>query len=205
MPEHRSPAAPRWAHRLRRALTGALWLVALWWFGGWLWDQPFMERPRMLWQINRMDAPFALPVPVQGVAARRIADTWHGPRDGGARRHEGTDIFAARGTPVRSSTVGIVASIREGGIGGKQVWVLGPARQRHYYAHLDGWAPELATGDVVQPGSLLGFVGTTGNAQGTPPHLHYGIYGAEGALNPWPLLQAGAAASTPGAAERNRR
>ena len=58
---------------------------------------------------------------------------------------------------------------------------------------------------AVQPGSLLGFVGTTGNAQGTPPHLHYGIYGAEGALNPWPLLQAGAAASTPGAAERNRR
>ena len=167
MPEHRSPAAPRWAHRLRRALTGALWLVALWWFGGWLWDQPFMERPRMLWRINRMDAPLAL--------------------------------------PVRSSTVGIVASIREGGIGGKQVWVLGPARQRHYYAHLDGWAPELATGDVVQPGTLLGFVGTTGNAQGTPPHLHYGIYGAEGALNPWPLLQAGAAASTPGAAAQPRR
>ena len=45
MPEHRSPAASRWAHRLRRALTGALWLVALWWFGGWLWDQPFMGRP----------------------------------------------------------------------------------------------------------------------------------------------------------------
>ena len=88
MPEHRSPAAPRWAHRLRRALTGALWLVALWWFGGWLWDQPFMERPRMLWQINRMDAPVALPVPVQGVAARRIADTWHGPRDGGTRRRD---------------------------------------------------------------------------------------------------------------------
>ena len=48
MPEHRSPAAPRWAHRLRRALTGALWLVALWWFGGWLWDQPFI-RPLHNW------------------------------------------------------------------------------------------------------------------------------------------------------------
>ena len=106
---------------------------------------------------------------------------------------------------VRSSTVGIVAAIREGGIGGKQVWVLGPARERHYYAHLDDWAPGLAVGDVVQPGSLLGFVGTTGNARGTPPHLHYGIYGAEGALNPWPLLQAGAAASTPGAAAQSRR
>ncbi|HOB66931.1 MAG TPA: M23 family metallopeptidase [Ottowia sp.] len=152
-----------------------------------------MDRPRMLWHIHRMDPPVALPLPVDGVAARRIADTWHGPRDGGARLHEGTDIFAPRGTPVRSATVGIVASIRDGGLGGRQVWVLGPARERHYYAHLDDWAPGLSVGDVVQPGTLLGFVGTTGNAQGTPPHLHYGIYGADGALNPWPLLQAGAA------------
>ena len=155
MPEHRSPAAPRWPHRLRRALTGALWLVALWWFGGWLWDQPFMERPRMLWRINRMDAPLALPVPVQGVAARRIADTWHGPRDGGARRHEGTDIFAARGTPVRSSTVGIVASIREGGIGGKQVWVLDRTnpvgRPVEGLTLLPGWESFVGAGPMPMP------------------------------------------------------
>ena len=76
------------------------------------------------------------------------------------------------------------------GLGGRQVWVLGPALERHYYAHLDDWAPGLARGDVVQIGSLLGTVGNTGNARGTPPHLHYGIYGADGAYNPWPLLQA---------------
>lgn len=189
------PAATRrpWVQRVRRALSWAVLGVAAWWIAPWLWQQPFMDRPRMLWQITRMDPPTTLPVPVDGVAAGRIADTWHGPRDGGARQHEGVDIFAPRGTPVRSSTVGIVATIRDGGLGGKQVWVLGPARERHYYAHLDDWAPGLRTGDVVQPGTLLGFVGTTGNAQGTPPHLHYGIYGADGALNPWPLLQAGVA------------
>ncbi|MDO5624688.1 MAG: M23 family metallopeptidase [Pseudomonadota bacterium] len=192
MPQQPSPRTPAWAHRLRRAFSGAVWLVAAWWLGGWLWEQPFMDRPRMLWHIHRMAPPVALPVPVQGVAARRIANTWHGPRDGGARRHEGVDIFAARGTPVVSSTEGIVASIRDGGLGGKQVWVLGPARERHYYAHLDDWAPNLAVGDVVQPGTPLGTVGTTGNARGTPPHLHYGIYGSGGAYNPWPLLQAGA-------------
>jgi murein DD-endopeptidase MepM/ murein hydrolase activator NlpD len=187
------PAPRAWARRVRSLLWLALWAAALWWGGGWLWQQPFMDRPRMLWQINGMDPPTALPVPVDGVAPRRIADTWHGPRDGGARLHEGTDIFAPRGTPVRSATVGIRASIRDGGLGGRQVWVLGPARERHYYAHLDDWAPGLSVGDVVQSGTLLGFVGTTGNAQGTPPHLHYGIYGADGALNPWPLLQSGAA------------
>ena len=192
------PARPRprprrsIAQRLRSLLWLALWVAVLWWGGGWLWQQPLMDRPRMLWQITRMDPPTALPVPVEGVAARRIADTWGAARDGGARGHEGVDIFAPRGTPVRSSTVGIVTAVRDGGLGGRQVWVLGPARERHYYAHLDDWAPSLQTGDVVQPGTLLGFVGTTGNAQGTPPHLHYGIYGADGALNPWPLVRAGA-------------
>lgn len=177
------------AQRLRSLLWLVLWATALWWGGGWLWQQPFMDRPRMLWQIARMAPPTMLPVPVDGVAARRIADTWGAARDGGARGHEGVDIFAPRGTPVRSSTVGIVAAIRDGGLGGRQVWVLGPARERHYYAHLDDWAPGLGMGDVVQPGTLLGHVGTTGNAQGTPSHLHYGIYRADGAYNPRPLLR----------------
>ena len=52
----------------------------------------------------------------------------------------------------------------------------------------------MARFDRVAPGTLLGFVGDTGNARGTPPHLHYGIYAAAGAHNPWPLLQAGAPA-----------
>ena len=109
---------------------------------------------------------------------------------GSDRSHAGVDIFAKRGTPVLSATRGIVVSVREGGLGGRQVWVLGPARERHYYAHLDDWQPGLAAGDVVEPGTPLGTVGTTGNARGTPPHLHYGVYGADGAYDPLPLLKA---------------
>ncbi|MFD1711420.1 M23 family metallopeptidase [Ottowia flava] len=178
-----------------RVLRGVLYFLILlllaYWSGAWLWEQPLMERPGTLWQLSRMPAPTALPVPVQGVAARAIADTWGGARAGG-RRHEGVDIFAARSTPVVSSTRGLVVRVRESGIGGRQVWVLGPGRERHYYAHLDDWAPGLTAGDVVHPGTPLGTVGDTGNARGTPPHLHYGIYGDDGATNPWPRLRAGA-------------
>jgi peptidoglycan LD-endopeptidase LytH len=148
-----------------------------------------MAKPRALWELSRMPPPTALPVPVEGVTARRIADTFGAPR-GTDRTHAGVDIFAPRGTPVFSSTRGVVVSVREGGLGGKQVWVLGPGRERHYYAHLDDWAPGLQTGALVRPGDPLGVVGTTGNARGTPPHLHYGIYGQSGAYDPLPLMRA---------------
>jgi murein DD-endopeptidase MepM/ murein hydrolase activator NlpD len=69
------------------------------------------------------------------------------------------------------------------------VWVIGPARERYYYAHLEDWAEGLARGQVVQAGDLLGEVGDSGNAKGTPPHLHWGIYGADGARDPLPLLR----------------
>lgn len=118
------------------------------------------------------------------------------PTRGTDRTHQGVDIFAARGTPVRSATRGIVVAIRDSGLGGRQVWVLGPGRERHYYAHLDDWAPGLSTGQAIRAGDVLGFVGTSGNARGTPPHLHYGIYGAQGAYDPLPLFRAGATSTT---------
>lgn len=138
-------------------------------------------------RLWRMPAAADVPVPVQGVRAGRIADTWGGARSGG-RLHQGTDIFATRGTPVLSATRGIVARIGESGIGGKHAWVLGPGGERHYYAHLDAWAPGLHQYQVLQAGDLLGVVGDTGNARGTPPHLHYGIYGSAGPTNPHPRL-----------------
>ncbi|MFC0678853.1 M23 family metallopeptidase [Lysobacter korlensis] len=155
----------------------------------WSWHQPFMRVPRTVTELSQLPAPSWLPVPVDGVEPDDIADTWGAPR-GRDRTHEGVDIFAKRGTPVRSATRGVVLSVRDSGLGGRQVWVLGPGHERHYYAHLDDWAFALAAGDIVQPGSMLGTVGTTGNARGTPPHLHYGIYSAGGALNPVPRLQA---------------
>lgn len=148
-----------------------------------------MAKPRALWELSRMPPPTALPVPVEGVRASRIADTFGAPR-GRDRTHAGVDIFARRGTPVLSATRGIVVSVREGGLGGRQVWVFGPGAERHYYAHLDDWRKDLKTGDLVAPGDPLGTVGTTGNARGTPPHLHYGVYGKDGAYDPLPLLKA---------------
>lgn len=157
------------------------------------WHQPFMAYPRAVAALAHAPAPDALPVPVQGVRARQIADTWGGIRSGG-RHHQGVDIFAPRGTPVHSTTRGLVLSMRDGGLGGRQVWIFGPGGERHYYAHLDGWDPDLHVGDLVRPGSRLGVVGDSGNACGTPTHLHYGIYTARGAVDPWPRLRAGATA-----------
>lgn len=192
-----SPPAPRdYAPLARRWIATIAILGLLAASAHWAWRQPFAARLRTGWELSRMPPATALPVPVEDVAARRIADTFGAPR-GRDRRHAGVDIFAARGTPVRSATRGIVAAVRESGLGGRQVWVLGPGRERYYYAHLDDWTPGLKAGDVVFPGDALGVVGDTGNARGTPPHLHFGIYGDGGARDPLPLLRAGADSEAP--------
>lgn len=182
--------APSRAQRLARALRMLVLFAALWMLIAWAWQQPFVNRLRTTWEMSRLPPASALPVPVQGVRARAIADTFGAPR-GRDRRHAGVDIFAPRGTPVLSSTRGVVTAVRDAGLGGRQVWILGPGGERYYYAHLDAWAPGLARGDVVETGTPLGTVGTTGNARGTPPHLHFGIYGDAGAGDPLPRLRAG--------------
>jgi len=128
-----------------------------------------------------------LGMPVKDVLKKQIANTWHAPR-GTDRFHEGQDIFAPKGTPIFSATSGYVYKIGENNLGGQTVSVIGAGGRVYYYAHLDSYAPGLAEGDPVNAKSLLGYVGTTGNAQGTPPHLHFGVYTSDGAINPLPLL-----------------
>lgn len=156
---------------------------------------PTVNRALYSMRLVAMDKPTTLPVPVEGVRARALRDTWGGARSEG-RSHEGIDIFAKRGTPVISSTEGIVAKVGTNRLGGLVVWVLGPGGQRHYYAHLDRYA-DVAAGMRIEAGRVLGYVGNSGNAKGTPPHLHYGVYEMGGAINPYPLLRAepGAASS----------
>lgn len=173
-----------------RAVRIVLLLMVLALVASWLWRQPFSVVAREGWKLSRLPAPTAIAVPVQGIKPRQIADTFGAPR-GRERKHHGVDIFAKRGTPVVAATPGVVAAVRDSGLGGRQVWVIGPAGQRHYYAHLQDWAPGLAYGRVVQAGDVLGFVGDSGNARGTPPHLHYGIYGGDGPFDPLPLMHAG--------------
>lgn len=87
--------------------------------------------------------------------------------------HKGVDIFAKRGTPIHSSTRGIVLAASEGGKGGKYVLILGPKWRLHYYAHLDEIKTEPFT--LVTHDTEIGTVGNTGNAASTPAHLHYSI------------------------------
>lgn len=150
---------------------------------------PFIQTSLYLSRLASLPVPGNLRLPVQDVRASALRDTWHAHRVGG-RRHEGVDIFAPRGTPVRATTEGVITRIGSSSLGGKVVWVLGPGRQRHYYAHLDRYA-DVYAGQRVQAGAMLGYVGNTGNARRTPPHLHYGIYTSAGTINPFPLLAAG--------------
>ncbi len=129
-----------------------------------------------------------LSVPVEGVAVKQIRNTWHAPRSDG-RLHEGQDIFAKRGTAVRSAAAGYVVSMGENTLGGNTIFVLGAGGRNYYYAHLDSYADGLAVGDYVTPQTVLGYVGTTGNAAGTAPHLHFGVYTRGGAIDPLPLLK----------------
>jgi murein DD-endopeptidase MepM/ murein hydrolase activator NlpD len=150
--------------------------------------EPMVERSLYTAYLVGLPQPKAVMVPVHGMRPSAVHNTWHANRDGGRRRHEGIDLFAPKGTPVRATTEGIIRRISTSKLGGKVVWVLGPAGQRHYYAHLDGYA-YIRTGQRIQKGAVLGYVGNTGNARYTPSHLHYGIYGASGAINPFPLLK----------------
>jgi murein DD-endopeptidase MepM/ murein hydrolase activator NlpD len=128
-----------------------------------------------------------LSMPVDGVRVNQLSDSWHAPRSGG-RLHEGQDIFAARGTAVRSAAEGYVVRVGESPLGGNTVWVVGAGGRSYYYAHLDSYAHDLRVGDYVTPRTVLGHVGTTGNAAGTAPHLHFGVYTHGGAIDPLPLL-----------------
>jgi murein DD-endopeptidase MepM/ murein hydrolase activator NlpD len=148
-----------------------------------------VPHPRVVLSLAIAPSPRALKVPVRGIAARSLRDSWDAPRSGG-RHHRGIDIFARRGTPIVSPVSGLVLDVGTNRLGGQVVTVLGPGLEVHYFAHLDRYGP-VRERALVRPGDVLGYVGTTGNARGTPPHLHYGIYVLPGrAVNPYPRLAA---------------
>lgn len=125
----------------------------------------------------------SLPNPLPG---QSLTDTWGAARSQG-RSHEGIDIFAERNTPVQATTHGIVSKVGENTLGGRVVVIVGPGGAGHYYAHLEDYA-DISVNDWVEVGDTIGYVGDSGNAKGTPPHVHYGIYINGSAVNPYPLL-----------------
>jgi murein DD-endopeptidase MepM/ murein hydrolase activator NlpD len=131
----------------------------------------------------------SLEFPVAGAGPADIGSVWADPRDGGARRHEGIDVFAPRGTPAVASAPGQVTRVQETPRGGRVVWLSPDGRAVSlYYAHLD--TQTVSAGQRVGTGDTLGRVGNTGNAAGTPPHLHFGVYGRGGATDPSPFVVA---------------
>jgi murein DD-endopeptidase MepM/ murein hydrolase activator NlpD len=130
----------------------------------------------------------ALTFPVSGRTASAVQSVFGDPRDNNRRAHHGIDIFAPRNTPVLAAADGFVSHVGTSNLGGNIVWVWDPDRgQSHYYAHLEKQA--VTVGERVKAGEVVGYVGNTGNARTTPPHLHFGIYSrGEGPIDPLPFV-----------------
>ena len=125
--------------------------------------------------------------PVAGEAV--WSDDWWFPRFGpGWRLHQGIDIFAPHGTPVRAPVDGRMR-VKIGGLGGRSAYVVQPDGTYWYLAHLSGIAPGIAEGVTVKTGQVVGFVGTSGNAAGGKPHVHLQIHPRGGpAIPPKPVI-----------------
>jgi hypothetical protein len=126
---------------------------------------------------------------VQPVSDARLVDTFGAPRSGG-RRHEGIDIFADEGTPVHAIASGTVVQGFDSSLGGVVVRIQGDDGRYYYYAHLqEGSVDHLEVGQHVNAGQVIGGVGTTGNAAGTPSHLHFQVREDGDWVNPFEFLQ----------------
>jgi murein DD-endopeptidase MepM/ murein hydrolase activator NlpD len=136
--------------------------------------------------------PYVFPV----IGAVSFSDTWGAPRATVAWHH-GVDIFAPIGTPVVAVADGTVFSVGWNSIGGRRLWLRDREGNYFYYAHLSGFSPLAREGARVWAGAVVGYVGDTGDAVGTPPHLHFEIHpasllplGYDGAVNPFPYVSA---------------
>jgi murein DD-endopeptidase MepM/ murein hydrolase activator NlpD len=138
-----------------------------------------------------------LRLPVDGVRAAQLQDTFDDGRPG--HRHEAIDIAAPRGTPVYAVDDGTVVKLFTSKQGGLTVYQFDPSgRLAYYYAHLDRYPDGLREGLAIKRGTLVGYVGSTGNASPEAPHLHFAVFRLgpkrewwKGtAVNPYPALRA---------------
>nr|WP_233532056.1 M23 family metallopeptidase [Paenibacillus alkalitolerans] len=171
-----------------------------------LWE--YYENSRSVERINQFARIYgkygtldlhrhAFPLPLGGDYSFR--STWGASRSyGGYRIHEGTDLFAHYGMPVRSTCFGVIEVMGWNRYGGWRVGIRDLNNVYHYYAHLSGFNKNFREGDIVEPGTVVGWVGSSGygrpGTQGKfPPHLHYGLYRDNGltewSFDPYPHLR----------------
>uniref|UniRef100_UPI002FD9D51E M23 family metallopeptidase n=1 Tax=Stenotrophomonas cyclobalanopsidis TaxID=2771362 RepID=UPI002FD9D51E len=145
------------------------------------------------------DAPTGLLLPVQGIQASQLRDTFTDARSEG-RVHDAIDIMADAGTPVLAVADGTVEKLFDSERGGLTIYQFEPSgRWCYYYAHLQRYADGLAEKQLIKRGEVIGYVGSTGNASAEAPHLHFEVHvlGPQKqwwkgeSINPYPLLQAG--------------
>ncbi len=134
-----------------------------------------------------LDSSFTFPV----AEPFSYCDSWHAPRfNPSYHLHQGCDIFALRGTPALACVNGAILRLSNGESGGIGVTIQDKSGNTYYYGHLDGYALGVYEGMPVSAGQTIGYVGDTGNAKGTPPHVHFEIHpGGGSAINPFPILK----------------
>ena len=144
-----------------------------------------------------INIPGGLTVPVSGIARNTLTDSYHDSREDGARLHEGIDILAPAGTAVVAAAPGRIEKLFTSEKGGITVYIRsGDRRITYYYAHLASYAMDLREGAAVRAGDVIGYVGSSGDADPGAPHLHFEIMRkdpsaswSEGrSVNPYPLL-----------------
>jgi murein DD-endopeptidase MepM/ murein hydrolase activator NlpD len=136
--------------------------------------------------LAELGLPSLQAFPMQGRCS--FSDTWHAPR-GGGRLHEGVDIIGARGLAIYAVVDGTITRMLTGGeLSGNSIRLTAPDGTYFFYAHLDGFAAGLATGQTVRAGQVIGYNGSTG---ATTAHLHFEIHPQGGAaVNPYPIVKA---------------
>ena len=141
--------------------------------------------------------PGKLLVPVDGIAPAKLTDTFDQPR-GNERHHEALDIMAPKGTKVLAAADGKIVKLFTSKPGGLTIYEFDPTEKyAYYYAHLDRYVDGLQEGAQVKRGDVIGYVGTTGNADPNAPHLHFAVFELtpekqwwKGTpVDPYPLLQ----------------
>jgi LysM repeat protein len=144
-------------------------------------DRNDISNPNLIRSGQKLTIPVGA-LWVCPVAGSTFFNDWGFPR-GGDRFHEGNDLFAPRGTPVRAPVSGVV-EFKTGPIGGRQFNLHGSDGITYIGSHMS----DFGKSGQVTAGEVVGYVGNTGNADGTSPHLHFGMYHRGGVINPYPSL-----------------